>query len=128
MKQVNIIIGFCILAALYISTKTVHGKPNAETLQDLELLGIGRNRAKRQVQGILTAGIGLATTSILNAFECSETAGCNRGYCWGWCGVSLKDGEWCYTTKTYSQSFQYETCNQDSDCDRCWKCAGSCTL
>ena len=80
------------------------------------------------ITGILTLGSGLAVDSIKNAFECSQKAGCHKGYCWAWCGVSLSGGEWCYTTRTYSQSFNYVSCNSDSDCDPCWKCAGSCTL
>ena len=80
------------------------------------------------IAGVFTLGGGLAVDSIKNAFECSQTAGCQRGYCWAWCGVSLSGGEWCYTTRTYSQSFNYVSCNSDSDCDPCWKCAGSCTV
>lgn len=52
----------------------------------------------------------------------------HKGYCWAWCGISLSGGEWCYTTKTHTQSYEYVECKQDSDCDVCWKCGGPCTL
>ncbi|XP_055306973.1 allergen Tha p 2-like [Sitodiplosis mosellana] len=99
-------------------------KPNTNTAEEGKKSGVGG--------AVGGAGIGVGIDwikkSIANSNACSEKAGCHKGYCWAWCGVSLTGGEWCYTTRSYSQSFQYVTCNQDSDCDKCWKCAGSCTL
>lgn len=77
---------------------------------------------------IIQKGVELTVESTKNAFECAQKGGCHRGYCWAYCGVSLSGGEWCYTTKTYSRSFQYVTCSNDNECDLCWKCGGSCTL
>lgn len=111
----------------------VHSAPNqATTIQDVELVKSALNRGRRDLGATVVVaalyGVGLASMSISNANKCSATAGCFNGYCWAWCGVSLTDGEWCYTTKTYSQSFEYVQCEYDSDCDECWKCAGSCTI
>jgi len=55
--------------------------------------------------------------------------GCHKGYCWTRCYATepwLR--EWCYTTKGYSQDFNYVKCNVGDDCCRCWKCAGACTV
>ncbi|XP_055326679.1 allergen Tha p 2-like [Sitodiplosis mosellana] len=127
--QPNVVFALVVLAAFCVSYSVVVAKPNANSVQDLEMFEAGLNRTKRQL-GDAGIGVGVdwVTKSITNAFECSEKAGCQKGHCWAWCGVSLTGGEWCYTTRSYSQSFQYVTCNQDSDCDKCWKCAGSCTL
>eukprot|EP01024_Parvocaulis_polyphysoides_P073916 TRINITY_DN9536_c0_g1_i12.p5 TRINITY_DN9536_c0_g1~~TRINITY_DN9536_c0_g1_i12.p5 ORF type:complete len:103 (+),score=4.94 TRINITY_DN9536_c0_g1_i12:108-416(+) len=54
--------------------------------------------------------------------------GCYNGYCWAECDALPLINEWCYTTETHSQSFQYVTCNSDDDCCSMWKCAGSCTV
>jgi hypothetical protein len=57
--------------------------------------------------------------------------GCHEGYCWSECFGPIAFwncgfGEWCYTTKTYSQSYLYVKCNNKNDCNREWKCAGPC--
>lgn len=106
MMQTKTAIRLVISIAFCISF-TVHGKPGL----------------------ILSPSIGLIIHSALNANECSETAGCHNGYCWAWCGVSLSDGEWCYTSKNnYTQSHEYVECKEDSECNRCWKCGGPCAL
>lgn len=71
--------------------------------------------------------VGLAVPAIVNSFECGQF-GCLNGRCWSYCGVSLTGGEWCYTTKGYSQDFNYVSCSNADDCNGCWKCAGSCTV
>lgn len=70
---------------------------------------------------------GFGTASILNSQYCG-TSGCHKGYCYSYCGISNENGDWCYTTKTYSQSFEYVKCTSDKECNGCWKCAGSCTV
>lgn len=72
--------------------------------------------------------IGLPMLAIENAGKCSYTAGCYKGSCWAYCGISLSSGDWCYTTKTYSQSYAYVSCKHDDECNKCWKCAGPCTV
>lgn len=78
--------------------------------------------------GEAVIGVTLAAVAIANSQQCSEVAGCYKGYCWAYCGLSLGSGDWCYTTKTYSQSYEYIRCDDDSQCDKCWKCAGPCSL
>lgn len=93
---------------------------------------ISVNRTKRDLIATtvvaLIYGVGLASLSIANQNKCSVNAGCFKGHCWAWCGVSLSDGEWCFTTKTHSQSYEYVHCSSDDECNKCWKCAGPCTL
>lgn len=62
--------------------------------------------------------------------ECVKEFGCSNSKCWARCyAVPIVFGqEWCYTTKSYSQSYEKVDCTQDSDCDGCWKCATSCTV
>lgn len=134
--QQKFVLVLVAIAMFCISYSVVLAKPNAETVQDLELFEVEVKRTKRQAEGIggtvggavAGAGVNWIAQSIQNSFECSQQTGCHKGYCWNWCGVSLTGGEWCYSTKSHSQSFQYVKCTQDSDCDKCWKCAGSCTL
>ncbi|KAI9241275.1 MAG: hypothetical protein BYD32DRAFT_77782 [Podila humilis] len=55
--------------------------------------------------------------------------GCHKGYCWAGCvAVSPFGGEWCYTTKGYSQDYQYVKCSSADECNSNWKCAGPCAL
>ncbi|PPQ84984.1 hypothetical protein CVT25_010526 [Psilocybe cyanescens] len=62
--------------------------------------------------------------------EYQGRGGCWKGYCWAGCNTTFLRGgkEWCYTTKTYSQSYRYVTCKSDSECDKTWKCGGPCAL
>lgn len=62
---------------------------------------------------------------------CSEYRGCKGYYCWAYCGVSLKSGEWewCYTTKSgNSVDDNYVTCTTEEHCSKCWRCAARCTV
>lgn len=122
---VVILIAFCIS----VNFITVYGKPT--TVQDLELLKNGQNITMSYYSPIslcVDLVCDMIAESIINSIRCSEEAGCHNGYCWAWCGVSLSGGEWCYTTKTHSQSYAYVECKDDSECNPCWKCAASCTL
>lgn len=58
---------------------------------------------------------------------CGKIGGCHKGYCWASCDATAFNNEWCYTTRGYSQDFKYVGCASDYECDKCWKCAGSCT-
>lgn len=126
----KVLLGYCLILAWL--TFVIVGMPNTSNLPEFPHNENALNRTKRDFGAAAVVGVfyavGLATMSISNSFKCSATAGCFKGYCWTWCGVSLTDGEWCYTTKTYSQSFEYVPCKYDSECNECWKCAGSCTL
>lgn len=59
---------------------------------------------------------------------CSATAGCTKGYCWAYCGVSLSSGSWCYTTEVQAQSGDYVTCTDNEVCNPCWNCGGRCGI
>lgn len=63
----------------------------------------------------------------LTSYKCSDRAGCHNGYCWAFCGHMLST-EWCYISSSHSQSFQYVSCTNDSQCNKCWKCLRSCTV
>jgi len=61
----------------------------------------------------------------------ANIGGCHQGYCWAQCWGFLgtfSNSEWCWTTQSYSQSYQYVTCTKDSECSLSWSCAGACTL
>lgn len=114
----------------------VVGKPNGlatsnSQQQRVEIVADG-NRTKRDLIAAVAVaaiyGVSLASISIANSNKCSVEAGCHKGKCWAWCGVSLSDGEWCYTTKTYSQSYAYVPCTTDYDCEKCWRCGGPCSI
>lgn len=79
-----------------------------------------------QVSAGVIGAVAKLTTIIAKAADqsCREY-GCHKGYCWTYCSIG---SQWCYTTKTYSQSYKYERCTEDSDCNGCWKCAGPCTV
>lgn len=100
----------CALLVVCLLNNGVNGEPGAHLV------------------GLLFGGAALAGVAIDNSQKCADVAGCHKGYCWTYCGIALNGGEWCYTTKSYSQSFDYVKCSSDSECDKCWKCAGSCTL
>lgn len=126
----KILVALFALSICSIPLKTVVGIPSV--LNDYESSEIAVNRTKRDLIAsaavAIIYGVGLASLSIANADKCSVTAGCFKGRCWAWCGVSLSSGEWCYTTRTYSQSYEYVPCDSDEECNKCWKCAGPCTL
>jgi len=54
-----------------------------------------------------------------------DKCGCWKNHCWSYCSFGK---QWCYTGKSYSQSFKYEACTKDEQCMPSWKCAGSCTV
>jgi len=63
----------------------------------------------------------------------ADRGGCSSGWCWAGCmsGVplpGLSSVEWCWTTRTWSQSYAYVRCSVDSDCDLSWHCAGACSV
>ncbi|PZC78002.1 hypothetical protein B5X24_HaOG202674 [Helicoverpa armigera] len=53
--------------------------------------------------------------------------GCRDGYCWVQCR-SFPVDSWCWSTPTwsYSQSYQYVTCREHSDCTNRLQCATPC--
>lgn len=58
---------------------------------------------------------------------CSTNYGCNtNGYCWSECSALFYTG-WCYSTKSYSQSYKYIPCEKASQCDPCDSCADPCS-
>lgn len=59
------------------------------------------------------------------------TCGCTDGgdgskYCWAACNMRLTLEPWCWTTKSYSQSYQYVKCDTADDCNCDWSCASPC--
>lgn len=81
--------------------------------------------------GLQEAGVVIgqaASLAIDNASKCAHKGGCYYGSCWAYCGIDLSHGDWCYTTRSHSQSYDYVGCTRDTDCDLCWKCGGPCTL
>ncbi|KAF8454120.1 hypothetical protein BDZ91DRAFT_786602 [Kalaharituber pfeilii] len=62
--------------------------------------------------------LGLFVCRAKCAIACgTDRGGCYKGWCWAGCssGVPGFEGkEWCYTTKSYSQSFEYVRCNEDN--------------
>lgn len=103
---------------------TVLADPNRETGQTTDL---------NQTQS--SSSSALVNASDLSWSEsCARQGhwGCHKGYCWSEChehiGSDRFFNKWCYTTNTYEQSGEYVGCNSDEDCDRCWQCAGSCTI
>lgn len=63
-----------------------------------------------------------------NPTSCARKWGCYQGYCWAGCDATAVNNEWCYTTRGYSQDYQYIRCSRDSECSDCWACAGACTV
>lgn len=116
---------------LYISSNIiiVHGKPQSEILNAAENDQSKTNVSIPILRFISFPGADWLGDSIANSLECSEVAGCHKGYCWAWCGVSMSGGEWCYTSKNnYTQSHEFVECKEDSECNPCWKCGGPCAL
>lgn len=84
--------------------------------------------SKSVLRGAIVA---LCLISLFGVFGMAkEEYGCHKGYCWTTCigGVPWWGAEWCYTTKGSSQDFSYIGCTDKSECDKDWKCAGSCTV
>lgn len=125
------------LAFLYLVTTVllIESRPAEEPLFNKNAQSIMNYETLTGFYQNFWQGVGEAIVKIGENNGC-ENFGCHKGYCWARCIGALggtatpKDShqEWCYTTKGYSQDFQYVGCQQDSDCDGCWKCAGSCTL
>ncbi|VVC32110.1 Hypothetical protein CINCED_3A016102 [Cinara cedri] len=77
------------------------------------------------VGGVIAATGGLVSVISRAADQSCREFGCHKNYCWSYCSLG---NQWCYTTKTYSQSYNYVSCTKDEDCNGCWKCGGPCTL
>lgn len=57
----------------------------------------------------------------------SNYSGCKRGHCWKTCdGIDL--GNWCFTTETYVDSYDFVPCTNDADCDSSLECGGPCRI
>merc|ERR1712079_657175 len=72
------------------------------------------------------AGLTFLIVSQVSAFQ--KSYGCWKGYCWTYCSNGFACGgtcPWCYTTKGYSQDFNYVSCNNDNECNPNWNCAGA---
>lgn len=119
-----------VIFALILSCYLVSSHTSIPSVSNYEVVAESSNKTERSWLGFLlwVEAYALAIMAIVNAGRCSSKGGCNSGYCWAYCGISLKGGDWCYTTETYSQSYQYVTCKDDSDCNLCWKCGGPCSL
>ena len=76
-------------------------------------------------------GTGNQTQNHLGFIQCVQKHqfGCYKGYCWANCYGPLTEmgvHNWCYTTKSYSQSYEYVKCTSDDQCNACWNCGGPC--
>lgn len=100
------------------SNNFVRGLPNLDTVQDAESIDTADGDGYREAD----------THLVRNKRQCAKTAGCYKGYCWAYCIGTGIEGEWCYTTRSYSQSFEYVKCEHDWECGHCMACAGSCTV
>lgn len=121
--KLNLYLFFFTLIVCYNSF--TFGLPNPSTVvEDLESIDTANN----------DGGLSRNLTRVARAenhSNCVTSGGCWKGYCWAHClaiGNLVVANEWCYTTKSYSQSYEYVTCSSDSECDLCWNCAGSCTV
>lgn len=84
----------------------------------------GADNAAEAVRGILAGG----QETPGDVRGCAFQGGCRNGRCWAGCDATVVDNEWCYTTRGYSQDYRYIGCGQDHECDKCWKCAGPCSI
>lgn len=66
-----------LILALCLLNSEVYGKPDPQLFE--------------------AGTLALAGVAIANSQRCGETAGCHKGYCWTYCGLSFSSGEWCYT-------------------------------
>lgn len=57
----------------------------------------------------------------------SNYVGCNKGHCWKWCD-GIDDGKWCFTTKTFADSYDFVPCINESDCEIGLECGGPCRI
>lgn len=77
------------------------------------------------IGGVTAAAGGLVSIISRAADQSCREFGCHKNNCWAYCSIG---NQWCYTTKSHSQSFEYVPCTKDEECNGCWKCAGSCTV
>ncbi|XP_026819556.2 uncharacterized protein LOC113558283 [Rhopalosiphum maidis] len=77
------------------------------------------------IGGITAASGGLISVISRAADQSCREFGCHNNRCWSYCSIG---NQWCYTTKTYSQSYAYVSCTRDDECNGCWKCGGPCTV
>lgn len=57
----------------------------------------------------------------------SNYSGCNKSHCWKRCN-GVDDGKWCFTTKSYAESYDFVPCTNDSECDASLECGGPCRM
>lgn len=60
-----------------------------------------------------------------------NNSGCMQNMCWTNCGPRLYSADWCYVTKNHTvpkKEIKIVSCEKDSDCNPCWKCAFTCTM
>lgn len=125
----NTVFAFIALAACIFSLSTVLGMPSDLDSFNQQNITLHRN-ARQLIDTAITAGQAIAggVSAALNSPACTR-GGCSKGYCWAYCHAVLgHEREWCYTTRGSSQNYQYVSCSRDEDCDKCWKCAGSCAV
>lgn len=91
----------------------------------LAMLCLFKNKVNGLGGGFTDIGVAIGSAT---SNSCGTEAGCHKGKCWTWCGLSLSSGEWCYTTKGKTWDGGYISCSDDWQCGKCWKCAGACAL
>lgn len=57
----------------------------------------------------------------------SNNYGCLSNMCWSNCGPRINSADWCFSTKEANTS-KTVTCQHDSECKPCWKCASDCFM
>lgn len=112
LKFISVLIVLSVCCSVF---NVVYGKPSTDSEQNPELV---ESALHRMIRGTGTRRDGI----------CSPEAGCHKGRCWAYCGLLFRGGEWCYTTRGNTFSGNYVSCTNDSECDRCWKCGGACTV
>lgn len=113
MFPAKIVLVAFVLILCSITFETVAGQPTSNPVEESDSSVVALNRSKRG----------------------RDTYGCHKGYCWSYCRAldylsftDIPNNEWCYTTKTHSQSYQYVKCNSMGDCNPDWSCGGPCAL
>lgn len=116
--QLETLFTFVVLIVGCISLNVVNGNSNTndEIYSNVESNDVGFGDFP---ETILTA----EQTSTKH----SSYTGCKKGYCWKWCN-GADDGKWCFTTDTYTDSYDFVPCISDSDCDSSLKCGGPCRI